>query len=58
MPDNFVGAAIAQDEIVWDNIMEEQVARAWRDIQEQHVAEKESYSTALGCAAGVVVGML
>ena len=33
MPENFMGAEIAQDEILWDNIMEGRVAREWRDIQ-------------------------
>ena len=40
LPENFMGAAIAQDEIGRDSIMEVRVAKSWRDIQEQHIAEK------------------
>ena len=58
MLDNFMGAEIAQDEIGWDNMVEGRMVRAWRDIQEQHITEKEYCSTALGWAVGVVVGML
>ena len=51
-------AEIAQYEIGWYNMMEERVARAWREIQEQHLAEEEYLRTSLGWDAGVVVGML
>ena len=40
LPDNFIGEAIAQYEIRWDNNMKVRVARAWRDIQDQHLANK------------------
>ena len=40
LPDNFMGAAISQYEIGWDNIMEGWLARAWSNIQEQHLVEK------------------
>ena len=40
MPDKFIGSEIAQDDIGLDNMMQVQVARAWRNIQDQHIAEK------------------
>ena len=58
LPDNFMGAEIAQDDIGWDNMMEVQVARALRDIQEQYLIEKESHRTVIAWSAGVVVGMM
>ena len=58
MLDNFMGAEIAQDEIGWDNMMEGWLEKAWREIQEPYLAEKEFCRTALGCAVVVVVGML
>ena len=58
MPDKFMGAAIAQDEIGWVNIIEGRVMRSWRDIGKQNLAERESCRTALGWYAVVVVGIL
>ena len=40
LPGNFMGAAIAQDDIGWDNMMEVWDVREYHDIQEQHLAEK------------------
>ena len=39
LPENSMGAAISQDEIGQDNMVELRVERAWRDIKEHHVTK-------------------
>ena len=58
LPETFMGVSIAQDEIGWVNIMEGRVLSSWRDIQEEHLAEKKYRRAALRWDTGVVIEML